>query len=149
MTKASKLAQERYRNKHRNRLQVKYRDRYHADKQFRENRHKIFASWRVKNRLKHMLSIIRCRSKRLGREFDITIDDLTIPDVCPYLGIKIDMSLGNGRLPGGPSIDRIDNDKGYIKGNVQIISSKANTMKADASKEQLITFAKNVLKIHG
>lgn len=45
-----------------------------------------------------------------------------------------------------PSIDRIDNSKGYIKGNVWIISMKANAMKNSANFKELHTFCKNILR---
>lgn len=83
------------------------------------------------------------RAKAKNLEFDISIEDVNIPDNCPILGIPIISGVGTGQ--GGnmdsPSLDRIDNTKGYIKGNVQVISHKANSMKFTATPEELIKFA--------
>ena len=86
-------------------------------------------------------------SKKL--EFNITEEDIVIPEICKYLGIPLTNIQGQGVVWSNCSIDRIDSSKGYIKGNVEIISRKANTMKTMATKEELVVFAKNVLKIHG
>ena len=46
------------------------------------------------------------------------------------------------------SLDRINPELGYIPGNIQVLSTKANVLKNNASINELITFAKNVLKIY-
>jgi hypothetical protein len=63
------------------------------------------------------------------------------PEVCPILKMKIDWGM-NGRQPNSPSLDRIDSTKGYIPGNVMIMSDLANKMKQNATEEQLNQFSR-------
>jgi len=44
-------------------------------------------------------------------------------------------------------LDRIDSTKGYIKGNVWVISNRANTLKNDASLQELKTLVENLEKL--
>lgn len=97
------------------------------------------------NRLKLLLSKVRERSIENNIPFNISVEDLNIPDKCPYLDVPLTHLIGKGHQIYNSSIDRIDPTKGYVKGNVQVISLLANQMKNSATKEQLITFAKNVL----
>ena len=82
------------------------------------------------------LNNIKLRAKKKGIPFDLTVDDLFFPDVCPVLGIP--MIARSGRFhDNSPSIDRIVPEKGYVKGNVRIISYRANRIKCHASIEDL------------
>jgi len=63
--------------------------------------------------------------------------------MCPYLGVKFEKRNSDYVL----SIDRIDPTKGYVKGNIEITSRLANTMKNKATNSQLMIFAENILKI--
>jgi hypothetical protein len=93
-----------------------------------------------------MLARAKSRCKKSGLEFSITTDDVDIPATCPILGIKIEQTKGrSGAFKNSPSLDRIDNSKGYIPGNVQVISQLANSMKGAANKEELVQFANWVL----
>ena len=87
-------------------------------------------------------------SKRRDCEFNLDVEDIVIPKKCPYLGLEICFGVENREQDNYYSIDRIDSTKGYVKGNIQVISLLANTMKNKANNEELITFAKNILKIH-
>ena len=68
------------------------------------------------------------------------------PKVCPVLRIKLGWKLkGNGGHDNSPSLDRIDSTKGYVKGNVMIMSTLANRMKSNATIEQLNQFSRYYL----
>lgn len=89
----------------------------------------------------------KTRAKIFGREFTISIDDIKIPKYCRYLGIELSEHKGrSGGEPDSPALDRIDNNKGYVVGNIQVISHLANQMKASATKQHLIRFAKQILQ---
>lgn len=77
---------------------------------------------------RHMLNWARKRAKDKGMDFSITKEDINIPDICPVLGIPLFKGEGS-RTDNSPSLDRIDNTKGYIKGNVCVISFRANALK--------------------
>ena len=101
--------------------------------------------WRRKNPEKWLLCACKSRAKRNGIEFNLDLSDITIPKLCPYLGIELKIS--NDRLSqGSPSIDRVDNAKGYVKGNVEIISHQANLMKSNSSPYLLCCFAREILR---
>ena len=109
-----------------------------------------------KNYLKICLNNIKTRAKKRGLDFNIELEDIKTPAICPILGIPIvvKQSITNfndykGPQPDAPSVDRIDNTKGYVKGNVQVISYKANSMKSNATPEELLKFAYWVILTYG
>lgn len=57
--------------------------------------------------------------------------------------------LSDDKADNVASLDKIIPEKGYVKGNVQIISNLANRMKSSATQEQILTFSKNAALIHG
>lgn len=95
--------------------------------------------WAAKKRVSDPVLFIwrnaRNRAKELGREFEIRRDHIVIPEFCPVLGIKI--QKGNGPFqPNSPSLDRIDSSRGYIPGNVEVISWRANMLKRDGTLDE-------------
>lgn len=78
---------------------------------------------------------IKNRAKRSGIEFDLVREDLNWPEVCPVLGIKLDYT-GKDRWS-QVSLDRTDSSKGYIKGNVVVMSMRANSLKQDITAEEV------------
>jgi hypothetical protein len=83
-----------------------------------------------------LLDGARDRAKRYGLPLDITLDDIVVPDVCPVLGLQL--IRGNGMAqPNSPSLDRIIPERGYVKGNIIVVSHMANTIKNNATVDQL------------
>jgi hypothetical protein len=91
--------------------------------------------WFRKNPASRLLSSAKTRAKKRGLEFNLELEDIVIPEYCPILGLKL--KQGGFNSPNSPSLDRVDNSKGYIKGNVKVISHRANSIKRDATLEEL------------
>ena len=80
----------------------------------------------------------KSRAKQFGIPFNLEKSDIVVPDACPVLGLTILHHQGRkGYHPNSPSIDKIKPDLGYVKGNVRIISARANLLKNNATVEEL------------
>lgn len=101
--------------------------------------------WRKTNQVALMYSRAKNRAKNKGIEFTIKKEDVVIPDRCPLLDIPFTNTYLNPKDNRDyvPSLDRIDNSKGYVPGNVWVISFLANRMKNTATHQELLTFGKN------
>ena len=74
----------------------------------------------------------KSRAKLHNIEFNLDKEDIVIPDVCPVLGTPLVVTI-NGRTDNTPTIDKIIPSKGYVKGNVKVISWLANMLKRDCT----------------
>lgn len=122
---------------------VKMKQKYADDKDYRKKMKAKAAKFREDNNERVLLSQARVRAIKGNLKFDIELSDILIPEICPILNLKLKRGIGI-KSKYSPSIDRIDNSKGYIKGNICVVSYLANHMKANASKEELLNFAKNI-----
>lgn len=94
-----------------------------------------------------MLWAAKRRAKIYGLECSITEKDIVVPTHCPILKIPLNnRSTKEQPRQDVASLDRIDSTKGYIPGNIEVISWLANTMKSNASPELLVAFAKTILE---
>ena len=62
------------------------------------------------------------------------------------LGIKMQATIGKGRqsikdIPASPTLERLDNTKGYVKENICVISHRANKLKGNATLFELKAIA--------
>ncbi len=91
-------------------------------------------------RIRIMIRCARDRAREQGIAFDITPADLSIPEICPLLDMPI--TFGRGKLhAASPSLDRIDPKLGYVRGNVWVISYRANAIKQNATADELLQIA--------
>lgn len=83
----------------------------------------------------YLLRHAETRAKKLGIPFDLGREDLVMPDVCPVLGLPFEWGVGQmgWRNMRSPSLDKIKPQLGYVKGNVRIISNRANHLKSNGT----------------
>jgi hypothetical protein len=109
--------QQRYRNRNRERERVRLRAFY------------------AKTKTRQMVRAAKWRAQCSGVPFDITEHDVAIPMFCPVLGIHIEQASGR-QNPNSPSLDKIIPERGYVRGNVRVVSARANTLKRDGTLEE-------------
>jgi hypothetical protein len=109
-----------------------------------------YRKYKNKNIKKKVVYNAKLRAAKKNLPFDIEESDIHIPDFCPVLGIPIKMNesdVSSNRFDNSPSIDRIDSSKGYTKDNIRIISHRANTLKNNATVEELKLILADSLRI--
>jgi hypothetical protein len=111
--------------------------------------------WSEQAKIKRSVDLVSCirgklyqakkRSKVKGIEFNITVEDVlaVYTGRCKYLDVELTLcnSADSSR---SLSIDRIDNSLGYVKGNIQVISSRANSLKNNVPIDELSLFVENM-----
>ena len=119
------------------------REHYHNNPEY-------YWEWQRNNVASRLVSVAKQRAKKKNILFCISKKDITVPTHCPILGTELQMNqhTGAGGKDNSYSLDRIDPSKGYIPGNVWVISHKANSMKFTATKTDLLLFAKWINKTY-
>ena len=108
---------------------------------------------RPDNHLKRLVRTAILRSKSNKLEFDEhALYSIITPQpvICACCKKILDYSIGRGRnnAEGSPSIDRINNSKGYIAGNIAIICLRCNRIKRDSTIyeiEYIFSYMKTIL----
>ncbi len=140
----------KYRDDNAEHIKVVQRDHYLRNRdQYIDRAAKNYQDWKQRAPEECILRRLRGRSKQNGIVCTITVDDITIPAVCPVLGIPLYMGTGKGPHPGSPSVDRLNPSGGYEPGNVRVISHRANTLKNDATVEELELVLADLRRLRG
>lgn len=129
----NKEALDKYREKQNLLKRLKYKE----DINFRERYKKQSREWRHKNPQKSILKDAKRRAKQKNLPFNLSEEDIVIPNLCPILKIPLNKNSGLWK-DDSPSIDRIIPEKGYIKENIIIISYRANRIKNNHTLQEII-----------
>jgi hypothetical protein len=134
--KARNKAAQRARNPEK---QAQYDAKYHNTN--RENILSRNLRWRAINLEKVMFT----QAKKRRFEFTISLQDIVIPLTCPVYGIKLDRFAGP-RADSKPSLDRVDNSRGYTPDNIRVISWAANRDKGRLTIDNMLKLAEYVIE---
>jgi hypothetical protein len=100
------------------------------------------------SRTKHRTTVLNMlrgamsRAAKNGVPFDINEGDIVLPKRCPLLDIPLKPNSGSFRA-NSPTLDRIIPRLGYVRGNIWVISHRANTIKNNATLEEFSTIQRN------
>jgi hypothetical protein len=119
--------------------------------------------WRQENyvEVKKILSFLRQNMQRatsrgkLSQKMELTLDYVyhigsSQDFFCALTGDELEFTrggtywLGKWCNPNSCTIDRIDSSKGYVQGNIQLITWRANCLKQHLNNDEFIDFCKDV-----
>jgi hypothetical protein len=96
----------------------------------------------VRYRQGRLLQHAKRRARNTGMEATVKWADIAWVEVCPVLGLKLTYFADKPNTSNSASLDRWDNKRGYVPGNVFVISLRANQIKGDASAAELVAAAR-------
>lgn len=114
----------------------KLRSEYRKRPEIKKHRALLSQAWNRKNIESTLITKAKIRARKLGLSFSLSKQDIKIPEFCPILGLKLQVS-SNKVSDSSPTLDRLNGNLGYIKENVAVISHKANRIKNNSSFEEL------------
>ena len=107
-----------------------------------KNRDRAIANQR-RYRQRNAVALMLYKAKRRALEksipFDLVESDVVIPEICPVLGIRLSSAKDSSGIQSDacPTLDRVVPSLGYVSGNVEVISWRANRIKSDASADEI------------
>lgn len=111
-----------------------------SGRKWRKENREAYNAIRRRHRLRHpawaLWSKAKERARRLGLPFNIIVEDVVIPVVCPVLDIPLVWGSPT-QVDASPTLDRINSSLGYVRGNVKVISWRANKLKSNATVDEL------------
>jgi hypothetical protein len=78
----------------------------------------------------------KVRAKQNGLAFNLKIEDIVIPDICPILGIPL-FTGNRNQHENAPTLDRIKPELGYVKDNIRVVCWRVNRIRNDATLDEL------------
>ena len=103
--------------------------------EFREGKRDPRRDHKINEMERDMVYQARIRARKTGILCQIQPEDAIIPECCPVFDTCF-QSGSRQSHPNSPSLDRVDPTQGYIKGNVAVISWRANQLKSDGTVEE-------------
>jgi hypothetical protein len=113
-----------------NAAKIKKAPRYWADKAL------AYYHGLKDDQVKFLLQRLGQRAKNKGVEFSLTERDIVIPKRCPVLGLKLKPAGRGQQEDATVSVDRLNPAKGYVSGNIEIMSLRANRIKNDGTAKE-------------
>jgi hypothetical protein len=93
-----------------------------------------------------MLRQAKARARKRNIFFDLTLEDIHIGESCPILGIPFE--VGAEHWYNSPSLDRINNKRGYEPDNIIVVCTMANSIKNQATPKQVKKVGKFYAKLY-